>query len=321
LLAYNKKYGDLLLKLTSQFFDLANHDFSYYLDTEIDEVKLGEMGQRKTSMKDENRLLLRSDLDNFHLLHSQVAFYAMKAPQTSSSDPKLLKILGVAPPNTENKSLADSGKSEKEQVLEKGKNLSRSILIKKRTLFVTVSRRIIATIRIYLKSTKEERENITEKSRFYYVDKALGGLSEEEQKKFGEYLERFYILIKKSPLLPIYKNEPGSEGDKKRKMIIPAYSRKDTVEFLRNEKRFGGILLQMMVEFTRKENVDHGYYLNSESDEVSIGNIGRKRRTTMMSETKDLIMNRMEDLKWYSLGLWYEAEEPDMNYTINVEEY
>lgn len=330
LLAKDKKYGETVLKLTSQFFSPGNPDFLYYTDKEKDEAKVGEIGQRKTSMKDENRNLLKDDTEGFLLLHNQIAFYAMKAPETSASDPRLLKITQPAAVGAA-QTQSDNQKSEKEIVIEKGKNLSRSILIKKRTLFVYVSRRIIATCKIYLGSSSEEKEKITEGSRFYYVHKALKGLEPMEQKLFGDFLEQYESLIKKSPLLPIKKNEPSAEwagGEQKnvnktRKMMIPTYSRKETVEFLRQYKRFGGVLLQMLVEFTSNENMDHEYYINSESDEPSIGKIGKRRRTTMKDETKDLLKNKMEDLKWYSLGLWYEAEEPERStsYTLHVEEY
>ena len=68
----HEKYGKMLSRLMMAFLNASNPDFKYYLDPKNDELDLGEIGIRKTCMKEETRLACRHRLEDLREYYRRI---------------------------------------------------------------------------------------------------------------------------------------------------------------------------------------------------------------------------------------------------------
>jgi len=129
-----------------------------------------------------------------------------------------------------------------------------------RVIFV----RILQTIRVYIESPLQARENVPKVSRFYYVHKRLRTWNQAELDKLWQYLD----LIAVDSTYGLTEEQLG-KSEKKRKIL--GSCNQTELFYILNRSEYGSLLKELLVEFFEKDNLDQHYFLNAQETEAEIG--------------------------------------------------
>ena len=168
--------------------------------------------------------------------------------------------------------------------------------------------RILQTCQIYLKSDPQERENIRETSRFFYVKNELDNLTDEQKQGFLEYINQYDEIRRINRDGEQMKNldskttEEGKENEQnkmeKKKGHYLSYSQRVVGLFLKHNEEYGRLIVSLIMKFLNNENPDLLYYVNPNVDEHSIHKLG-KSVSKISEKNKDYIA---KNLTFYRLN-------------------
>jgi len=124
--------------------------------------------------------------------------------------------------------------------------------------------RLLQTIRIYIESPLEKRENVPKVSRFYYVHQRLGTWNQQELDRLWQYLDLIYV----DSTYGLTEEQLG-KSNKKRKIL--GSCNQTELFYILNHEQYGALLKDLLVEFFKSDNLDRYYFLNAQENESAIG--------------------------------------------------
>jgi len=226
----------------------------------------------------------------------------IKKPLASSSKKKTTKKVEKKPQVESADEIAKSSENKDEIPSETNQEKEREKNFDKCYSFVLI--RVINTCNGYLKEESlEQRKNMTEESRFWYIKQELDSLSPEEKQSFLACIDQYSVIrdVEES-------NDASVQTKKPKRSNHLNYSKNKVREFFVKNKGHAAILARLIPNFLNPENKDFKFYLDPANDEISIGNT-TSRSKSMHQDTRELFKNEFLELKlgykrlFYDLGL------------------